>query len=217
MVQWVYEAAVRSNAATDILVATPDSEIIEAVEAFGGKAALTSIHHRSGTDRLAELAEFHPADIYINVQGDEPLISPADIQAVAELLIQYPNADMSTLKIRCEPEELNDSSVVKVVTSRTGRALYFSRHPIPFMRDRTNAVHFRHLGIYGYRKPVLQRFATLEPTPLEVSESLEQLRLLENDFWVQVGDGHGSPVSVDTPEQAIIAEKWLRASLTQER
>lgn len=202
MVQWVYEASVRAAVAQEVVIATPDEEILSAAQAFGARAVATRLDHPSGTDRIAEVAEGLAADFYVNVQGDEPLIDPATIRACAQPLIDDAAVEMASVYADCPEEEVDNLAVVKVVTSLSGDALYFSRHPIPFPRSPRLVPVKKHIGIYAYRRPVLLRFAQWQPTPLEQAESLEQLRFLENGVRIRMAAGKGSALAVDTPEQA---------------
>src|SRR5690348_4707743 len=205
MLQWVYERACASGA-RDVWIATDDAEIADAARAFGAVARMTSAAHASGTDRLAELAAIErwpEADIVVNVQGDEPLIPPAVIRQVAILLDSDPEAAIATLATPVESlAEFLDPNAVKVVTDSKGRALYFSRGPIPWNRDgapeglasqRIFAGARRHVGIYAYRVGALRRLASLAPTALEKSEKLEQLRALENGLVIRVADAEERP------------------------
>ncbi len=201
MVQWVYEAAQRAGITEEIVVATPDQEIFDAAVAFGAKAVMTRLDHPSGTDRLAEVAEKVVADFYVNVQGDEPLIDPETIRACAQPLIDHPEVQMASIFSVCPEEEIENPAVVKVVTGLNGDALYFSRHAIPYPRNARSVVK-KHVGIYAYRRGVLQQFSTWPPSPLEQTESLEQLRFLENGIGIRMAEGKGSALAVDTPEQA---------------
>jgi 3-deoxy-manno-octulosonate cytidylyltransferase (CMP-KDO synthetase) len=205
MVQWVYERAQASGAA-DVLIATDDSLILSAGHSFGAEVIMTAATHASGTDRIAEVARelgWEPTDIIVNVQGDEPLIPPALIRQVAQLLERHAHADMATLATPIESlEEFLNPNAVKVVTDGEGRALYFSRAPIPWNRDgapagltsqRVFAGARRHVGIYAYRVGALLRVAALEPTTLEQTERLEQLRALENGLEIRVADAAERP------------------------
>ena len=202
MVQWVVEAATAANITDRIVVATPNPEIIDACRAFGAEAILTRNDHVSGTDRIAEAAGQLNAAFYINVQGDEPLVHPDTIRAAAQPLIDSPEVQMASVWCPCTPEELDNPAAVKVVTDLQGNALYFSRHSIPFQRADTGIVTKKHIGIYVYRHDVLMEFSKWQPTPLEQTESLEQLRFLENGIKIRMCEGKNSPVAVDTPEQA---------------
>ncbi|MBF0614394.1 MAG: 3-deoxy-manno-octulosonate cytidylyltransferase [Magnetococcales bacterium] len=196
MIQWVYAAASRSSAHT-VVVATDDERICAAVHAFGGRAVMTSADHASGTDRVAEVARLLPEPVIVNVQGDEPFLDPGLIDLVAAPLLRDPTVFMSTLAHPLmDPAEWFNPNVVKVVCDRSGRALYFSRAPVPWDRDCLSAGDghalarvegvLRHVGVYGYRSDFLSRFASLEPTPLERLERLEQLRVLEHGYGIQV-------------------------------
>lgn len=210
MVQWVYEASVASGVAESVLIATPDDEILAAAEAFGAPAIRTRLDHPSGTDRIAEVAEHVAAEVYINVQGDEPLIPVETIRACAAPF-GSPEVEMTSVFSLCPEDELENPAVVKVVTDGAGRALYFSRHTIPYPRNPRVIPVKKHIGIYGYRREVLQAFATWSPSPLELTEGLEQLRFLENGVQIHMAEGRGSALAVDTPEQA----EEVRAILAQ--
>ena len=205
MLQWVYERA-RDSGAGDVFIATDDEAIASAASAFGAVARMTSSAHASGTDRLAELAAIErwpEADIVVNVQGDEPLIPPAIIRQVAMLLDSDREAAIATLATPVQSlAEFLDPNAVKVVADAKGRALYFSRAPIPWHRDgapaglqsqRVFAGARRHIGIYAYRVGALRRLASLAPTALEKSEKLEQLRALENGLLIRVADATETP------------------------
>jgi 3-deoxy-manno-octulosonate cytidylyltransferase (CMP-KDO synthetase) len=205
MVQWVYERA-RASGAEDVLIATDDSLILSAGHSFGSEVVMTSATHTSGTDRIAEVARKHAwseDQIVVNVQGDEPLIPPALIKQVAQLLETHPRADIATLATPIESlAEFLNPNVVKVVTDGDGRALYFSRAPIPWNREgaaaglasqRTFAGSRRHVGIYAYRVGALLKVAALAPTALEKTERLEQLRALENGLEIRVADATERP------------------------
>jgi 3-deoxy-manno-octulosonate cytidylyltransferase (CMP-KDO synthetase) len=213
MVQWVYERA-RASGADDVLIATDDSLILSAGHSFGAEVIMTAASHTSGTDRIAEVAQqqgWPAGDIIVNVQGDEPLIPPALIRQVAGLLEAHPSADIATLATPIESlEEFLNPNAVKVVTDTAGRALYFSRAPIPWNRDgapngllsqRVFAGARRHVGIYGYRVGALLKVARLAPTALETTERLEQMRALENGLEIRVADAAERPgPDVNTPE-----------------
>lgn len=202
MVQWVYEAAIRSEVSTDVVIATPDQEIVNAAKAFGAPAILTSPDHPSGTDRIAEVAKAMPHDFYLNVQGDEPLIEPGDLAACAEPLFTDPEVHMCSVMADCPEHEIENHAVVKVVTDLAGNALYFSRHPIPYPRNERVRPVKKHIGIYAYRHAVVEAFSKWAQTPLEVAESLEQLRFMEHGVRIRMAEGKGSALAVDTPEQA---------------
>jgi 3-deoxy-manno-octulosonate cytidylyltransferase (CMP-KDO synthetase) len=204
MIQHVYERAQRASSLHEVLVATDTAEIVEAVEAFGGRAVLTDSGHPTGTDRLAEVAAGLPnAEVIVNIQGDEPLIEPSAIDAVVKPLLEGSDFPMSSAMTALDdPSELDDPSVVKVVTALDGAALYFSRAAIPATRSRSPEFErcHKHLGLYAYRRNFLLELATFTPTPLEKLESLEQLRVLENGFRIAMVEleAHQS-IGVDTP------------------
>ncbi len=200
MVEHVYRQA--SLSAVDaVIVATDDQRIVEAVEAFGGLACLTRRDHLTGTDRLAELMAHFPCDIVVNVQGDEPFIDPAAIDALVAPLRDDPAEQMTTL---CRPllpgEDVQSPHLVKVVRDLRGRALYFSRAAIPHPRTPAGAAPAAHIGVYAYRRATLLALASLTPTPLELSESLEQLRALEHGIPIRVVESTYVSLSVDTPD-----------------
>jgi 3-deoxy-manno-octulosonate cytidylyltransferase (CMP-KDO synthetase) len=205
----VIEAARRSTRLTRIIVATDDRRIFEAVTSRGGEAAMTRADHSSGTDRVAEVAAAIPdAEIIVNLQGDEPEIDGATLDLVASLLIDDPSVPMATLAtpIR-ETFVYHDPSCVKVVRGSNGRALYFSRSPIPHVRDggfdpiSETSQALLHLGLYAYRRDFLLKLATLPPSPLERLEKLEQLRVLEAGYSIAVGIVDEPSVGIDTPEE----------------
>lgn len=204
MVQWVYERASKARKVSRVIVATDDERILKAVKAFGGEAVMTSPEHPTGTDRVAEVAEcFLPyADAIVNVQGDEPLIEPAEIDAAVRALSEDPEADMSTLASPMESEKaFKNPNCVKVVCDRKGYALYFSRSQIPFYRsERWSPQPLLHVGLYCYRREVLLRLVRLPLSPLERAESLEQLRALENGMRIKVALVPHHEPGVDTPE-----------------
>ena len=188
-----------------VLVATDDERIRAAVEAFGGTAVMTSAAHPSGTDRLAEVAAFLRDDVIVNVQGDEPLIAPDAIAAALGRVLDDPSEEMATLARPIEDvETFADPHVVKVVAGADGRALYFSRAPVPWTRVAadgfTPGLPLQHIGLYVYRRDVLLRLAALPPSPLERSESLEQLRALEHGIRISVVATPHESIGVDTPE-----------------
>jgi 3-deoxy-manno-octulosonate cytidylyltransferase (CMP-KDO synthetase) len=210
MVQWVVERALASGVSSRVIVATPDEEIIAACSGFC-EVVRTRADHPSGTDRIAEVAENVSADVYVNVQGDEPLVSPSDITACAAPLLGDASVAMGSVFAECREEELDNPAVVKVVTDLAGDALYFSRYAVPFDRSGRVEPVKKHVGLYAYTARVLAGFATWPQTPLEKAESLEQLRFLEHGVKIRMSRGVGSPVAVDTPEQA----EAVRALLAQ--
>jgi 3-deoxy-manno-octulosonate cytidylyltransferase (CMP-KDO synthetase) len=209
MIQWVCEGAARCSLVDKILVATDDTRIADAVAAFGGTPVMTRADHPTGTDRLAEVAAGLDSELIVNVQGDEPLIDPAMIEAAVRPLLADPTIPMGTLKTPLTSlEEFHNPNVVKVVTDRRGFALYFSRAPIPHPRDFNDALETRwrelatakHVGLYVYRRDFLLAFPTLAPTPLEEQEKLEQLRALEHGHRIFVAATAMGTQGVDTPE-----------------
>lgn len=210
MIQRVYEQARLAQRLEDLYVATPDSEIFEVVTGFGGKAILTRPDHPSGTDRLAEAAATLSEDIQVivNIQGDEPLIDPATIDAVADALLAHSSDSLSTSRVvmasLCCPlsdERAQDPNTVKVVCDQQGIALYFSRHPIPYRRNpEIPQSILLHVGLYAYYRHFLLEFPRLPRTPLEQIESLEQLRAVEHGYAIRMVRTSRAPESVDTPE-----------------
>lgn len=202
MIEHVYRRVVSAPSVGTVVVATDDERVRAAVEAFGGRAVMTARHHASGTDRVAEVAAGVPCDLIVNVQGDEPLIEPAMIEDALAPFATRPELAMSTLCRRLDdPARAVDPHVVKVVRDREGYALYFSRAPIPFVRDgAARAAVYEHVGLYVYRRPSLLALARLAPTPLESAEKLEQLRALEHGIRILVVDTPCVSIGVDTPE-----------------
>jgi 3-deoxy-manno-octulosonate cytidylyltransferase (CMP-KDO synthetase) len=212
MIQHVYERAAKSALLTDLLVATDDARIFDAVAAFGGKAVMTSTLHRSGTDRVAEAVDNLAADVVVNIQGDEPFISPRVIDQLVEPFHAESGVEMSTLMRPIDNDrDLQDPNVVKVVADNSGFALYFSRSLIPFPRN-ASAGHpaFEHIGLYAYTKAFLTEYSRMPPSRLEQIEGLEQLRVLENGRRIRVLETHDHlGLSVDTPEDLARAEQFL--------
>ncbi len=207
LIQHVVERAWQARRASQVIVATDDPRIVAAVEGFGGRVAMTRRDHPSGTDRVAEVARGIDADIIVNLQGDEPLVDPAALDLLPELLDRDPAAEMATLAVPLASlEQWRNPNCVKVVRDKTGRALYFSRSPIPFVRDglpqlNTPSPEFlQHLGLYAYRRPYLLRLAALPPEPIEQLEKLEQLRVLASGGRIQVGLVRQAAIGVDTYE-----------------
>ena len=213
LIQHVWERCQSAKTLSEILVATDDERIASAVEAFGGKAVMTSPDHPTGTDRLAEAIQAIPQATHIlNIQGDEPLIDPALIDELAQALIDDPELHMVTAANPLDPADpaVSDPNVVKVVLKQNGHALYFSRSPLPFFRNPVPGLQvLRHKGIYGYRRDFLETFVTWPPSPLEQAESLEQLRALENGANIRVLITNDTSPGVDTPEQALEIERIL--------
>jgi len=216
MIERVYERARQASSASRVVVATDDAKIVEAVKAFGGEAIMTRDDHRTGTDRVAEVATHIEAEVYVNVQGDEPLVDPAAIDAVANALLEDESAAIATpIAAITHKNDIMDPNVVKAVLDFDGNALYFSRAPIPWVRDtggQVSARHWKHIGIYGFRRAALLEFPTLPPGELEHVEQLEQLRWLENGFRIRAVETEYEAVSVDVPEDVERVEKILRES-----
>ncbi|MEJ8800697.1 3-deoxy-manno-octulosonate cytidylyltransferase [Pontibacter sp. H249] len=207
MIQRVYEQAKSANLA-EVLVATDDQRIFEHVQSFGGKAVMTAEHHQSGTDRCFEAYQRYnqPFEYVINIQGDEPFIKPEQINLVANCF-RNPQTQLATLIKEIEsPEELFNINSPKVVISNTGDALYFSRQPIPYCRNVPNDIwhrqhtYYKHIGIYGYRADILEQITQLPPSALELAESLEQLRWLENGYKIATAITEFETIGIDTPE-----------------
>jgi len=209
MVLHVWEAATEASRLDRVVVATDDARIAAAVQGIGGEVVLTSRQAASGTDRLAEAARSIPADVYVNVQGDEPMMSPANIDRAVETLLADPARGIASLAIPLAPELAADPNVVKVAVAADGRGLYFSRAPIPYPRGR-EAAYRKHLGIYVYRAATLTQIASLPPSPLERAESLEQLRWLEAGQAIWIGEAIDDSIGIDTPEDLARAERWLK-------
>ena len=211
MLAWVYRAARASGQLRQVLIATDAEEVMEFARQNGLPAIFTPADCISGTDRVFVVAQSIDADIYVNIQGDEPMLTPAHFTALLAPFAE-PHVQVSTLSVPCAAEEINNPNAVKVVTAAGGRALYFSRATIPYDRDASGFDGYhKHLGIYAYRKAALQRFAALPPSRLEQIERLEQLRLLENGIDIHVADAPGDTIGVDTEEDLLTVEKLLLA------
>lgn len=212
MVEHVYRRAASARGVDAVVVATDDERIAATVRSFGGIAMMTRAGHRTGTDRIAEVAASLSCEIVLNVQGDEPLIEPEMIEQVIAPLIADPMLEMSTV---CVPisdrSDYANPNVVKVVLDRTGRALYFSRSPIPHFRDQGSGPCYKHIGLYGYHRTFLLKFATLPQTPLERAESLEQLRALEHGYRIHAVETTYDSIGVDTPEDLERVRRQLLA------
>lgn len=231
MIQWVYERTCQAAGVGRVLVATDDERILRVVQGFGGDAVMTSPAHPTGTDRLAEVAASLDAELIVNVQGDEPLIEPAAIDAALKPFVEEPTLVMSTLRCPIPAlDELFDISITKVVTDADDFALYFSKAPIPYHRDAwgpitsmvprlrlaggtTPVVGWRHIGLYVYRRTFLLAFARLSQTPLERLEQLEQLRALEHGYRIKVVPTQYVSVGVDTPDDVAKVRRLLRGEL----
>jgi 3-deoxy-manno-octulosonate cytidylyltransferase (CMP-KDO synthetase) len=212
MIERVYRRAADAAAIDAVVVATDDQRIADVVSEFGGTAVMTKADHETGTDRLAEVAAALSADVVVNVQGDEPLMTPAAIDAVVERIASG-DAPMSTLRRRIDQlEDLDNPSVVKLVVDGHGHALYFTRAPIPFVRPgQLEPVYWRHLGLYAYRRTFLLTLAALPPTPLERAEGLEQLRALEHGYRIATAETTADTIGVDTPEDLERVRRFVEA------
>lgn len=217
MIQRVYEQALKAEMLNDVVVATDDDRIYDAVLSFGGKVVMTSSEHKSGTDRCAEVVKTinDKYEAVVNIQGDEPFINPEQINQIASLISQKDSQIASLCKSIKDADELFDNNVVKVVFDIKGNALYFSRHTIPFMRNVENEARswmnshtfYKHIGIYAYKTDVLEQISQLTQSELEMSESLEQLRWLENSYRIIMGITEYESYSIDTPRDV---EKCLK-------
>jgi len=218
MIQRVYEQALKAKSLSKVIVATDDERIADEVTRFGGEFAFTASHHQSGTDRCAEVIEKMPGfDIVINIQGDEPFIEPAQIDLLASCFVSD-KVDLATLiKPIQSQESIYNPNSPKVVIDVNGRAMYFSRSPIPFIRNGEPGVwaekhqFYKHIGIYGYRTEALKAITQLPPSSLEIAESLEQLRWIENGFYIQTKATDLETVAIDTPEDLLKLNKLLKA------
>lgn len=212
MVEWVWRAAAASRLMDPVVVATDSDEVAAACRSRNIPVLMTSPDCPSGSDRVREVARQIDADIFVNIQGDEPTLTPQFFHPLLQLF-ERPEVEVSTLAVPCPSHEFADPNAVKVVTALDGRALYFSRATIPFDRDQTGFTGYRkHLGIYAYRKAALERFAALAPSPLERIERLEQLRLLENGIALYVAEAPADTIGVDTEEDLKRAEAFLRGA-----
>lgn len=202
MIEWVYKRT-RLSDLDEVVVATDDERIFKEVKKFGGKAVLTRKDHENGTSRIAEVCEkYKDYDVIVNVQGDEPLIEPEMINSIIESFKNDDTISMSTLKYKIDTlEEIENPNYVKVVTDNNGYALYFSRSVIPYPRKMDIKNYYKHVGIYGYKREFVVKYAKMEPTPLEKSESLEQLRALENGYRIKVMETPYKIIGVDTQEE----------------
>jgi 3-deoxy-manno-octulosonate cytidylyltransferase (CMP-KDO synthetase) len=217
MIERVWERARRAKKISRVIIATDDERILKAAAAFGGEAAMTRSEHRSGTERVAEVAAGmarEGAEIFVNVQGDEPLIEPDAIDAAVDAIESDESVMVSTLMVPiAKPADIMDPNIVKVVLDFDGNALYFSRAPIPWVRDRNSpvhALHMKHLGLYAFRSAALLDFPTLPLGDLERIEQLEQLRWMENGYKIRVAETTHDSVSVDVPEDVARVEQLLR-------
>jgi 3-deoxy-manno-octulosonate cytidylyltransferase (CMP-KDO synthetase) len=215
MIQRVYERAQLAKHADQVIVATDDERIVKAVEEFGGIARMTRTDHRTGTERVAEVAAHVPGDVFVNVQGDEPLLDPVAVDTAIEALLEEPAAAIATVATPIKtPADIMDPNVVKTVLDFENNGIYFSRAPIPWVRDTTTKIqvrHLKHLGLYVFQRDTLLEYPTLPQGELEKIEQLEQLRWLENGWKIRVADVEHDAVSVDVPEDVARVEKLLAA------
>jgi 3-deoxy-manno-octulosonate cytidylyltransferase (CMP-KDO synthetase) len=208
MLAWVYEAARACPQLDEVVVATDSDEVASLCRENGWPCELTSPNLPSGTDRVHAVAQRRDAAIYVNIQGDEPLLTPGHISALLAPFARE-HVEVTTLKVACTAENIANPNAVKVVTALDGRALYFSRATIPYDRDAVGVAYWKHIGLYAYRKSALNRFAALAPSQLELAERLEQLRLLENGFNLYVAATGEDTIGVDTEEDLHHVEQIL--------
>ena len=209
MIAWVFEAAIACPQLDRVVIATDSDEVAELCHRNQWPVQLTSADLPSGTDRTHAVAQQIPAEVYVNIQGDEPLLKPEHLTALLRPFAQL-HVEVSTLKVLCSPENIPNPNAVKVVTAADGRALYFSRATIPYDRDNGSPQYWKHIGLYAYRKAALQRFPTLPVSSLELTERLEQLRFLENNIDIYVEPTGFDTIGVDTEEDLRRVEVLLR-------
>lgn len=213
MIQRVYEQAKKAKTAGRVIVATDDERIVKAVEGFGGEARMTRTDHRTGTERIAEVAAHTEGVVYVNVQGDEPLLDPVAVDTAVNSLLEEPAAAIATVAVLIRtPADIMDPNVVKTVLDFEDHAIYFSRAPIPWVRDsahKTHARHLKHLGLYVFQREALLEYPTLPQGELERLEQLEQLRWMENGWKIRVAEVEHDAVSVDVPEDVARVEGLL--------
>ncbi len=211
MIQHVYERCLKAKLLSEVLVATDDKRILDAVINFGGNAVMTSKAHKSGTDRIGEAVKNMRCDIVVNIQGDEPMIDPRNIDKAIEPLVKDKKINVSTLCFKnSDKKEINNPNVVKVVLDSNSNALYFSRSVIPFNRDNSKADHYKHIGLYVYRKNYLLKLIKMKPSKLELTEKLEQLRVLESGEKIKAIETKIDSHSVDTPADLIKIRKLIK-------
>src|SRR6266481_6725881 len=213
MIQRVYERAKMATLADRVIVATDDERIVKAVESFGGMARMTRSEHRTGTERVAEVAAHTEGDVFVNVQGDEPLLDPVAVDTAVNSLLEEPIATISTVAVLIRtPADIMDPNLVKTVVDFEDNSIYFSRAPIPWVRDsaaKTHARHLKHLGLYVFQRDALLEYPTLPQGELERIEQLEQLRWMENGWKIRVAEVEHDAVSVDVPEDVARVEELL--------
>ena len=216
MIQWVYARAKLAQTVNRVIVATDDERIVQAVKAFGGEARMTRPDHRTGTERVAEVAAHEAGDVFVNVQGDEPLLDPVAVDTAVAALLEDSATSVSTVATPIKaPADIMDPNVCKVVLDFDENALYFSRAPVPWVRDTASKLrvrHLKHLGLYVFRRDALLEYPTLPQGELERIEQLEQLRWLENGWKIRVAEVEHDAVSVDVPADIARAEKLLGKS-----
>lgn len=216
MIQHIWERAKQARVLEDLIVATDDERIAEAVKKFGGKAVLTAKEHKSGTDRLMEAVFPIETKIVINIQADEPLIQPSQIDILADSLMSDKEVYMATLAKKIENrDDIENPNIVKVITDRNGYAIYFSRSVIPYPRESREAVYYKHIGLYAYAKDFLFTYVNLRDSMLEKAEGLEQLRAIENGYRIKVVQTNQDTIGVDTPEDLAKAECVLKGQLSR--
>ncbi len=215
LIQYVYENVKKASCLSDVIVACDDQEIVDVVEGFGGEALLTSVNHQSGTERIHEIAQKIKADIYVNIQGDEPLMDPQSIDSLVQNFKDEPEFLVATLAVKkTDEQEYLNPNAVKVVFDQAGKALCFSRSSLPHFREAgAEVVFWKHLGIYAYRAEFMSRFAGLKESFLEKSEKLEQLRFLDNGISIKVIETEKDSIGVDTEEDLQIVEKILSTTV----
>lgn len=211
MIEWVYKRSLSSKL-DKVVVATDDDRIAEVVKSFGGEVVLTSRDHETGTDRIAEVAKVYKEfDVIINVQGDEPLIESSMINSLITPFLEEPELEMATLKYKLDNmEDVNNPNIVKVICDKNDYAIYFSRNPIPFPRKLDISNYYKHIGVYAYKRDFVLDYAKMSQTPLEISESLEQLRVLENGYRIKVLETKHKVLGVDTPEDLIKVINYVK-------
>jgi 3-deoxy-manno-octulosonate cytidylyltransferase (CMP-KDO synthetase) len=214
MIQRVYARAKSARRVDRVIVATDDDRIVKAVNSFGGEARMTRADHRTGTERVAEVAAHVEGDVFVNVQGDEPLLDPVAVDTAVAALLEDPGAAVATVATPIKiPGDIMDPNVVKVVLDFDDNALYFSRAPIPWVRDTGNTIqvrHLKHLGLYVFQREALLEYPTLPQGELERIEQLEQLRWMENGTKIRVAEVEHDAISVDVPEDVARVEKLLQ-------
>jgi 3-deoxy-manno-octulosonate cytidylyltransferase (CMP-KDO synthetase) len=216
ILQHVYERASQARYLSSTIIATDDERVFDAARRFGARVRMTRPDHLSGTDRVAEVASAENAEVIVNIQGDEPLIDPAAIDAAILPVAHDPEILMATLKKRIEdPAEITNPNVVKVVTDLADGAIYFSRCPIPFHREGASGVYYKHIGLYIYQREFLLSYSALPVGPLEQAEKLEQLRALENGYRIQVVETEYESLGVDTPSDLERVSRLFEASSLQ--